>query len=68
MNNLGVNTKCFVCGKIISEIDVEQNNRPMRMQHLPGFVHRKCRMNAEGGIINEAKVVNINSEGIPVGY
>ncbi len=58
----GLNTICFICRKKITEEDVENKNRPMRMQSLPGFVHRKCKIGGEACIIgtkfNEVDLTN----------
>ena len=51
MSILGINTICFICRKKITEKDSEDKNRPMTMQSIPGFVHRKCKINGEFNII-----------------
>jgi len=47
----GIGKKCFVCQKIITELDVEKNNRPMKMMSIPGFVHRKCKIESDSFVV-----------------
>lgn len=53
---IGINTKCFICMKIITSEDAkpENNNRPMKMMSIPGFVHRKCKIGGEADIMDTA--------------
>ena len=48
---LGIDTMCFICRREITEDDLENKNKPMRMMSIPGFVHRKCKIDSEGFIM-----------------
>jgi len=52
----GIGTKCFVCSKIITEDDCsdDNNNPPMKMMGIPGFIHRKCKKDTESFLINNS--------------
>lgn len=52
--NEGLNKICFVCRKKITEDDIKNNNRPMKMMSIPGFIHRKCKIDSESFIINNS--------------
>lgn len=58
----GLGTICFICRKKITEDDEENKNKAMRMQSIPGFVHRKCKIGGEALIIgtkfNEVDLTN----------
>jgi len=44
----GENTVCFICRKLITEddCDISKNNRAMKMMGVPGYVHRKCKIDS----------------------
>lgn len=50
--NPGLGKICFICRKKITSLDVEDKNQPMTMQSIPGFVHRKCKINGESSIVS----------------
>lgn len=47
----GVGSVCFVCRRTITEEDVDNSNKPMKMMSIPGWVHRKCKIDSESLIM-----------------
>lgn len=48
----GIGKICAICQKKITLEDDANKNRPMRISGIPGFVHRKCKIQYDGDVIN----------------
>jgi len=59
----GLNEKCFICRKLISQDNADNGNRPMRKLGIPGFVHLKCFINLDSQMISDlSSITDLSSE------
>ena len=58
---IALGRRCFICNGIFTKEIIDDSvklskkglkNIPVRMHPLPGFVHRRCRGNTTGDIMN----------------
>ena len=54
MDAAGLNTKCFVCGRIITEADKNAKvpNGPIKKGGIPGYLHIRCFISLDSQIIS----------------
>ena len=54
---LGVGTVCMVCGKEITQEDIDDKmNGPVTISNLPGFYHKLCKVENDMNTISNARV------------
>lgn len=62
-NDFALGKKCFVCNEIFEKEKIEKSKNsnqfgladiPVKMNNIPGFLHRSCRKRVNDQLINDS--------------